>query len=463
VVVSNTSPTKTHSRPIRVYLWYPAKGSGGDQAMQFRRYAELADQDIWPAEIAAGLHSQLRYSTKVLARSLGPDRFEQLLKQPVLAIDSAQALDGSFPLIVMGQGLYYESPIVFAALAEYLAARGFVVASCPLVGTNSPIVKMTIQDLETQIRDLEFVVSRARKQPFVSPDMLGVFGFDMGGMAGLILTMRNADVDAFVSVSSGILYQRPDGLPTNSPHYDPLKLRTPWLHSVPGYWIKPDDANAESLFDTASQADRYLLLTKGLGHVDYTSYALIPGRRAMSGYWGPSNPDNATEHNAVNTYIYNFFAAFLKQDANSRAFLAKDPKQVFPDLVMTMDHRTAEPALINYGEFVLAVITGKSDKAIEKVRALRETSPGHVLLQEASLERLVWSLRDTWGLHEKVMPVIQLRVELFPQSDSAHRMLAEGYAGISNFPAAIEVYEQVLEKNPDDKYIQGRLDWLQKQ
>lgn len=463
MVVSNASPSKTYSRPIRVYLWYPAKSTGSDEHMKFRRYAELADQDIWPAEIVGSLRSQLRYSTKVLARSLGPDRFEQLLEQPVLATESAQALDGSFPLIVMGQGLYYESPIVFAALAEYLAARGFVVASCPLVGTNSPIVRMTVQDLETQIRDLEYVISRARKQPFVSPDMLGVFGFDMGGMAGLVLTMRNADVDAFVSVSSGILYPRPDGLPANSPHYDPLELRIPWLHSVPSYWIKPDDAKAESLFDTARRADRYLLLTKGLGHVDYTSYALIPGRSAMSGYWGPSNPEIAMEHNAVNTYIYNFFAAFLNQDINNRAFLSKTPKQVFPDLVMTMDHRTAEPALISYEEFAFAVVTGESGTAIQKIRALRQSSPDHVLLQEATLERLVWSLRDTWGLNEKVMPVIQLRVELFPQSDDARRMLAEGYAGISNFPAAIEVYQQVLEKNPDDKYIQSRLEWLQKQ
>jgi S-formylglutathione hydrolase FrmB len=59
-----------------------------------------------------------------------------------------------------------------------------------------------------------------------------VFGFDMGGMAGLILAMRNADVDAFVS-HAGILYPHPSGIPVASPHYDTLTLRAPWLHSVP--------------------------------------------------------------------------------------------------------------------------------------------------------------------------------------------------------------------------------------
>ena len=81
-------------------------------------------------------------------------------------------------------------------------------------------------------RSLEFVIAQARRFSFVSQDKLGVFGFDMGGMAGLILAMRNADVDAFVS-HAGILYPHPSGIPVASPHYDTLTLRAPWLHSVP--------------------------------------------------------------------------------------------------------------------------------------------------------------------------------------------------------------------------------------
>ena len=107
-------------------------------------------------------------------------------------------------LIVIGQGLYFESPVAFAAMGEYLAGRGFVVATSPLVGTNSPIVNVDVQGLETEVRDLEFVIAQARGLSFVSPDKLGVFGFDQGGFVGAILAMRNADVDAFVSVSSGV-------------------------------------------------------------------------------------------------------------------------------------------------------------------------------------------------------------------------------------------------------------------
>jgi pimeloyl-ACP methyl ester carboxylesterase len=463
VVTGGVLPTTVHPRPVRTYIWYPAKSSDNTKPMRFGRYAELANEDVWPVEIGGNMRTELKYSSKVLARSLGPERFEQLLQQPVNAIEMADALNGPFPLVVIGQGLYYESPVVFAALGEFLAERGFVVATCPLVGTNSPIVRMDIQDLETQVRDLEFVIARVRRLPFVSPDKLGVFGFDMGGMAGLILTMRNADVDAFASVSSGILYERPDGIPANSPHYDPQALRVPWFHSVPVYWMKPADSKVESLFDTARHAERYLLLTKGLGHVDYTSYALIPGRRAMSGYWAASNPEVAKDHDMVNRYIANFFAAFLKQDLDSLEFLSQEPIQIMPGSSMTLERQPADPTLITYEEFVLAVLNGEAEQATEKIRALIATTPDHALLKEANLERLVWSLRDTWGFSEKVMPVIQFRAELFPRSDGAQRMLAEGYVGVSNYPAAIETYKKLFEQIPDDKDIKARLEWLQQQ
>jgi len=247
-----------HPRPIRTYLWYPARR--GATPMRFGRYAVLADDDIWPAEIAGDLHDKLKYSRRPLARSLDRAAFESLLQQPVLAAENAKPLAGPFPLIVIGQGIYYESPIEFASMAEYLAARGFVVATAPLVGTNSPLVRVDKQDLETQVRNLEFVIGRARQLPFVSPDKLGVLGFDMGGMAGVILAMRNRDVDAFAALDTGILYEHPSGLPRSAPDYDALALRIPWFYGSEVF--PPSEFRGESLFDTAVHAERYRLVVE---------------------------------------------------------------------------------------------------------------------------------------------------------------------------------------------------------
>src|SRR5688572_1977842 len=50
-----------HPRPIRVYLWYPAVPPRGALPLRFGRYAALADDDVWPAEIAGELRAQLKY------------------------------------------------------------------------------------------------------------------------------------------------------------------------------------------------------------------------------------------------------------------------------------------------------------------------------------------------------------------------------------------------------------------
>ena len=107
-----------------------------------------------------------------------------------------------------------------------------------------------------------------------------------------------------------------------------------------------------------------------------------------------------------------------------------------------------------------AVLAGKADKAIDNVRELRKSQPEHILLDETYLERLVWSLRDTWGLTERVMPLILFRAELYPSSVGALRMLAQGHIDVWDYPAAIAVYRRLLEINPDDSYSRSQLVWL---
>lgn len=461
MVTGGTLPSTAHPRPIRTYIWYPARVSDDVKPMHFSRYAALADDDIWPDKMAGELRTKLKYSHRSLARSLGPEGFKTLLKRPALAIENAKALEGPFPLIVTGQGLAFESPVAFAALSEYLAGRGFVVATCPLVGTNSPIVNVDVQGLETEVRDLEFVIARARRFSFVSPDKLGVFGFDQGGFVGLILAMRNADVDAFVSVSSAVaMPPKTLGYLEASPHYNPFALRIPWLHSQPVDW---GPLPVDSLFETAIYSERYLLTTKEMDHADYTSYALIEGRNKMQEGYSAATPEAIKGYKALCYYIYEFFSACLMGDTESLAFLAKQPKESIPDSTMTLDHRLAKSASITYAEFVQAVIAGQADRAIDEVRTLRKTEPNHILLKDMTLARLVFSLGATWGFAKELIPVFKFWAELYPSSAPTQMMFAESYITIGDYPIAIELYNILQNQNPDNSKIKTRLEWLHSQ
>lgn len=465
-VTGGTSGAVAYPRPVRVYLWYPAVRSEGAHNLRFGRYAELADDDIWPAEIVGGLRESLSFSRRPLARSLGKEAFNALLDQPLTAVEGATPSEGRFPLIVLGQGVYYESPVVFAALGEYLASNGFVVATCPLVGTNSPIVTVDEKGLETQVRDLEFVIALSRRLSFVSQDKLGVFGFDMGGMAGLILSMRNADVDAFASVSSGILYPHPAGIPADSVDYDPTALRAPWLHSIPTSWIRQSDSpGGSSLFDAALYSERYLLLTEGMGHVDYTGYALIEGRPSMVEYWDVAKPGDVDRYKAVYRYIANFYSAYLEGDTESLAFLSQNRSTTIRGTTMTLDYRAAVSPPITYEAFVKTVIEGRTEQAVDAVRDLAETHPHHTLLDEEHLNRIIYSLRGTWRLDDRLLPLLEFIVELYPESTNALSMLGDGYSRLGNYTRAIETYYRLLELAPKDRHkdIESRLEWLKAQ
>ncbi len=300
------------------------------------------------------------------------------------AVEDAAPQRGPFPLIVIGLGLYYESPVTFSTTAEYLAGRGFVVATAPLVGTHVPIVKLDVQDLETQIRDLEFAIARARQFPFVDRERLGVIGFDQGGMAGIVLAMRNRDVDAYVSLDSGIQYPHASGLPRSSPHFDALALRAPWLHAA-GRADQPPSPEAKSLFDEAVHAERYWLRIESLGHADYTSYALVEGRGEVAGYWAAVTPARAATHRAVMEYVRHFFAAHLTASEVSLALLDQALRGPLPDAGMTLEHRAPSSAPIGYDELVRKVVEGRADEAVAELRTLHATAPEHPLLTEFNL------------------------------------------------------------------------------
>lgn len=451
-----------HPRPMRTYLWYPAAAARRPEPLSFGRYMALAQNDVWPASINGPLHERLSHANGPLARSLSQEDYAALLARPMRAVENAQPLAGPFPLVVIGLGLYYESPVTFSTTAEYLAGHGFAVVTTPLVGTHTQIVTLDTQDLETYVRDLEFAIARARQFPFVSAERLGVLGFDMGGMAGVVLAMRNRDVDAFMSTDAGIQAPHPSGLPRSSTSFDPLALRVPWLHLAhPRNDQPPPGVESTRLFDEAAYADRYLINTTALGHADHTSYGLVEGRGAVTGYWGPVTPAQTAAHRAVAEYVLRFFTARLQGAVFELA--AGDVQQALADAEATLEHRTAAAAPIGYDELVRKLVGGQGDETVRELRALAATEPSHALLAEFALNRLAVSLLFTWNLPEQALPLVEFTYELYPMSPGVAIMLGETQVLVGDTAAAIATFEQLQERMPGNTAVQARLEQLRGQ
>jgi hypothetical protein len=434
--------------------------------MTFGRYADLASQDVWPEAVLAGARKRTAFARRPLARSLEPKRLAALLEQPVLAVEQAEAAPGRHPLIVVGQGLYYESPIAHAALCEYLASHGFVVATAPLVGTHSPLVRLDVLDLETQVRDLEFVVARVREMPFVDGRKLGLLGFDMGGMACLILAMRNPDVDAFGSIDAGILFSLresiPSDIPAASPHHDASLLRAAWLHATQRPFGTPPAGHAgDFLFDTALHSERYLVLVDEVSHVDFTSYSLIEDRKPMRGYWGPPRAGASARYEAVCLYLLRFFEAYLTDDPEARSFLARPPQEVAPRASLSVERRAAAAPKPTHSDLLNALLVGSVDDALAAARALAQARPDHPSLQPAVLNRLGSHLLASWELVEEGFAILELNVELHPRSPEAWSSLGEGHLWVGNEDRAILHFRRSLELDPENEGVRRVLKWLE--
>jgi predicted Zn-dependent protease len=199
-----------------------------------------------------------------------------------------------------------------------------------------------------------------------------------------------------------------------------------------------------------------------MGHVDFTTYGLIGGRRAMPGYWGDPAPDSPRRQGIVADYLTHFFDAFLRADAASLAWLDRDPKVAFPDAQMTIEHRAAIAPSISYDELVREIVRGDAQAAIGRLRAVDEADAGRAALDQVHLERLAFSLLYTWGLAKETLPLLAFTVERYPASVQGRSMLVDANVQLGNYTAAIEILSAVLQRNPNNPGVRARLDEIRK-
>jgi len=453
--------SQARGRQIRIYLWYPVSSPVSTAPIHFESYASSAVEDFSP--LSAEKKDIFSFVELPLVRGMSKERLMDLLLKPTAAIKDAVEAHGSFPLIIFGQGLFYESPITHAVLCEYLASYGYVVATYPLLGTYSPLVNLDIIDLETQVRDLEFVLSQGCGLPFVDKNRLGLIGFDLGSMSALLLQMRNADIDAFVSLDSGIMFEHNTRLLKQSPYYRPEKLCVPLMH-ITRTKTENEEMNViedHSLFESAVYADIFLLRFKDMRHVDFTSYALYGMDNVVPFYWGPARGNPRAGYEIMCRYILNFLEAYLNGDEKSRAFLRSDPKDYEAlSIFLTVESKMGKALPPSVDDFANMIFREGLDEAVRMIREARLFHPDSEILEEKNFIDLGYRFLYFLGKKDYAIEIFKLYCELFPRSANAYDSLAEAYMMDGNKELAILNYRRSLELDPDNKNAVERLKQL---
>lgn len=263
-------------RAIFLSIWYPAKGSKKKQRISSRYYfdevvkmdgAEQRSNASQTEKEVLRLLSQLGGDTTLFKASKST-----LYEYPALAFLDAPAMRRDFPVIV-----YPEYPHLNSIMAESIASHGYYVVSVSRNGTtDSNYEWQTVRGMETRIHDYQCALAYIKKSHRISISRLAFIGLGMTASDGLLWTMREPRLKAFVSLEGGVLTRFEFDMLKLSPYYSIAQANRPLLlfHS-PHPDVNPD------LAESYKHADRYLAGIKNLSEFYYLNFgfweAEIPG------------------------------------------------------------------------------------------------------------------------------------------------------------------------------------------
>jgi tetratricopeptide (TPR) repeat protein len=432
-------------RPIQICIWYPAVVQADAVAGGMSDYAFSPPEDMRHYAFLAGiqnreigfLHAILNNNQTAVFEVLGTD---------MKAVRGADPAEGRFPLLVyhsdLGSGIA-ENAVMF----EYLASHGFVVATTHSFGPSAVNAEPTAAALETLVGDMEFVIAALRDMEFVDPDKLGVFGYRAGGLAALLLGMRNHNVDAVLGLETVSADQEVLDLAAANPFYSMARMTAPLLQA----YNLTEDGRGRTLMESFRYTPGYSLSFEGGPAVAFTTYRII------AGIFGEPDPggggaDPAT-YGVPCAYARNFFDGHLNGREESLEFLTASPGAHGLDpgtvTLTMMDARQRPPT---QGEFMAILQEDRVDTAVAIYEKFRSEEPDLVLFPEAQMNMMGYRYLQR-GMVPEAISIMKMNAEAYPRSANCWDSLTEAYIAGGDNEHALKCVDMVLQVLPEDTNI----------
>ena len=308
------------ARPITMSIWYPASSSDAS-ALKFGRYIDGADG-----------RENFRARLATYGFALSAEELDALLSSETAAIEKAPRAAGPFPLLLFGTGLtgpFYLNTV----LCEYLASHGYVVVAIPSLPAREGIeAAYDAFAVDAQIRDMEFVIQEMHDYPELGTERLGLLAWSLGGVSQALLSMKNADVGAVVSLDAATGYAYGEKLLESSLFFDPSRSTAAFFHATDSR-ESGQVPKSFRYYDEMVRGRSYFLTIAGASHAEFTSMATVIPTRVVS------SDDSAAaleRYRRLCLYTLRFLDATLRNDPSAREFLEDAPtRHGFAGLVLT--------------------------------------------------------------------------------------------------------------------------------
>jgi dienelactone hydrolase len=268
------------------------------------------------------------------------------------AVRDAAAEVGSFPIVVYGpsrDGVSFEN----STLAEYLASNGYIVLASPSSGAAGPMTA-DFEGIETQARDMEVLMAYGRTLASADTTRIALVGDSWGGMSNILVAMRNASVNAVVTLDGSIAYwynRRFKG----EPFVNPDRLTAPVLflkQGDPFPSMSPSERAAYgpdtvfSFFHEVRHADAYLVTLETVRHQNFKALSnRFPPSDLSTGSFVADPRVSSVAYERECRYTLAFLDAYLKGSRSAGALLTESPAEAgIPPREVTIVRRPVREA-----------------------------------------------------------------------------------------------------------------------
>ncbi|WP_276482606.1 dienelactone hydrolase family protein [Paraflavitalea pollutisoli] len=449
------------ARPIPISIWYPSRDKvDGKTSLTVLDYLRiLKAEEEWEHLPDDQLLNWFSYTNT-------PEH-QQRLKEKTRAIAQLKPADGKFPAVVYAPGLQGASIENFV-LCEFLASHGYIVIASPSRGFETRYMEgATVSDLETQARDIEFLVKAALGNRQVDADKIATMGYSFGGLSNVLAQTRNSRIKAIVSLDGSVKYQYKTL--QQSPFYDIRKVNVPFIHmaqkAIPEAVLREDKLDSSlntrfDFYDSLVNSQAYRLQFHQLTHAYFSAASiLLQDRDARQ-----DKPDDEImqSYQWVTSYTLNFLNACLKNDQQAVQFLQREPiDNGIPLEALTIARKQAVQKAFSFEDFNERAAAQDYNHLTALHQSIVQQHPSFQL-NEGKLNNLGLQLTFTPGSSRKGIAVLQLAIQLYPSSANLYDSLGEAFLFVKDKAAATQHFKRSLELDPQNGNAQKRLQELGK-
>jgi tetratricopeptide (TPR) repeat protein len=443
-------------RPIPISVWYPSNDDvSAKTPLNVLDYMRIFKQEEeWEYLPDEQILNWFQYPNTPSNRSH--------LLESTKAFYNSKMENQEFPVVVYAPS-YQASSIENFALCEYLASLGYFVIASPSRGDENRFFEGgTAKDMETQARDIEFLIKESQKYTGASTTQLATMDYSFGGLAQVLTQMRNDKIKAIVSLDGSIKYQY-ETL-RKSPFCNIDKVKVPFIHfsqkAIPESVLIEDKIDPSlntdfEFYDSLTYSDAYHFTFHNMTHSYFSTLGVLFEPRDPR--QDKSDAEIMASYRLVSIYTKNFLDGYLKNDSIAYRFLQKQPDQQITERgIITKESKKALKKDLTFQDF--------NDKAASRnyidmaglYDSLASQNPT-ININEGQLNSLGLQLIFNPAKSAIGIKVFLFAIEMFPQSANLWDSLGEAYWHVKDYPNAKSSFEQSLKLNPENENANKRL------